>query len=152
MYGVPGRTATASPAQSVGVCLAMTFGFMIVLMGAVFYFTLGDIIQPFAIFFLLMIAIGFILFFGGAVKAPSARREQKNWRRILEIAAVRKEVSISDIGYETGLDSEYIRNVLTQCLVGGLLFGYIENDIFVRDTAGRPGYYPGRMGLGGMSD
>ncbi|MFW9844803.1 MAG: hypothetical protein ACFFEV_09520 [Candidatus Thorarchaeota archaeon] len=152
MYGVQSTPGTASPIQGVGVCLAIVFGLMFAIMGFTFYFMIGDIMPPFASFFLAMIAIGLIAFFVGAAKVPSVRREQKNWRKILEIAAVRKEVSISDISYETGFDSEYIRKVLTQCLMSGYLFGYIEDDLFVRDTAGRPGYYPGRMGLGGVSD
>ena len=151
MYRVQGPTAAAGPAQSAGVCLAMIFGLMIAFMGTMFFFTLGNLLTPFAYFFLLLIVIGVILFFVGVAKVPSARREQKNWQKILEIAAVRKEVSISDLSYETNLDSEYIRKVLTQCLMSGFLFGYIEDDIFVRDTAGRPGYFPGRMGLGSMS-
>ena len=151
MFGVQGTSATAGPTQSIGVCLGMFLGVMITFMGVMFYFMLGDIIPPFANFFLLLIAVGFLLFLVGVAKAPGARRESAKWKSIIEIAAVRKEVSISDISYETGLDSEYIRKVLTQCLMSGYLFGYIEDDLFVRDTSGRRGYYPGRMGLGGMS-
>ena len=127
----------ASPDQSAGACILIIFGFLIAFMGVLFYFMFGEIIPPFVSFFLLLIAVGFILFIIGAVKAPNARRETAKWQSIIEIAAVRKEVSISDISYETRLDNEYVRNVLTQCLVGGYLFGYIENDLFVRDTSGR---------------
>ena len=125
---------------------------MIAFMGAMFYFLLGSVIPPFANLFLLLIVVGFLFFIVGIIKVPGVRRESARWRSIIEIAAVRKEVSISDISYETGLDSEYIRQVLAKCLMNGYLFGYIEDDLFVRDTAGRRVYFPGRMGLGGISD
>jgi len=41
-----------------------------------------------------------------------------------------------------------VRVVLTKCLMRGYLFGYIEGDLFVRDTAGRPRYpIRGQRGL-----
>ncbi len=140
-------SATVGPAENAGVCIGIFFGLMIAFMGTMFYFMLGDIIPPFANFFILLIIVGLVLFFVGVVKAPSARRESAKWKSIVEIAAVRKEVSISDLSYETGLDKEYIMKVLTQCLMNGFLYGYIEDELFVRDTAGRRYYVVGRRGF-----
>lgn len=140
-------SATVGPPENAGVCIAIFFGLMIAFMGVMLYFILGDIIPTLVIIFLMMIAFGFLLFFVGVAKVPSARRESAKWKSIVEIAAVRKEVSISDLSYETGLDRKYIMKVLTQCLMNGNLYGYIEDELFVRDTAGRRYYVVGRRGL-----
>lgn len=95
-----------------------------------------------------------ILFYGGAlffiiglVLVPSARKETTRTQSILRIAAVRKEVTIQEISQETGLDPEYVRSILERYLMNRFLFGYIEGDLFVRDTAGRPPYMRGHSGL-----
>ena len=109
--------------------------------------------DPFSLFMgnsFLAIGAGMILI--GIAIYPSGAREAKRIRSILEIAAVRKEVTISDISAETGLDREYIRKVITDLLIANMLFGYLEDDLFVRDTSGRPPFYgAGRFGLGGVS-
>ena len=93
-----------------------------------------------------------ILIFIGVALVPSARSDAAKTQSILRIAAVRKEVTISEISHETGLDPEYIRDILERYLMSGYLFGYIEGDLFVRDTAGRPRYYGRQMGLYGTGD
>jgi hypothetical protein len=98
---------------------------------------------------LLLFAIGIILFGIGVATYPATRNRSSLMRQVLEIAAVEKQVSISEIHTRTGIDSETVRAILAACLINRILFGYIEDDIFVRDTAGRPPAYPGRMGLYG---
>lgn len=90
--------------------------------------------------FIALLVIGILLLLIGVIKIPGVRKEIASWQSVVGIAAVRKEVSISDISYETGLDSEYVREVLSNCLTNGLLHGYIEGDLFVRDTSGTPVY------------
>ena len=105
-------------------------------------------------FFLLvgnsLLLLALVMAVAGVALYPGARRESRRARSILEIAAVRKEVTISDISSETGLDREYVRKIIINMLISHVLFGYLEDDLFVRDTSGRPPFYGGRvMGVGG---
>ena len=91
-----------------------------------------------------------VMIIAGLALIPGSRREGRKIRNILEIVAVRKEVRISDIQSETGLDSEYIRKIITDMLISHILFGYLEDDLFVRDTSGRPPFYGvQKMGVSG---
>ena len=126
--------------------MAMMFGLMAVFMGLMLTFVIPDIDPIFEIFSSLTLWGGVLLFFIGIGLIPSARKEAKKTRSIIEIAAVRKEVTITEISQETGLDSEYVRKVLTQYLISGFLFGYIEGDLFVRDTAGGRRYLARQRG------
>ena len=100
-----------------------------------------------------ILLIGVIMIFAGIAYFPSGKRESKQIRSIVEIVAVRKQVSISDISEETGLDREYMRKIITNMLVAHALYGYLEDDLFVRDTAGRPPiYYSRQVGLSGVSE
>ncbi|MGY5879805.1 MAG: hypothetical protein RTV31_06120 [Candidatus Thorarchaeota archaeon] len=132
--------------------MAIMFGAMMIFMGALFIFIIQSSDPIFGLISNILLYGGFLLLLVGLLLIPSTQREAKKARSIIEIAAVRKEVSISDISYETGLDSEYIRKVLTQYLMNGFLFGYIEGDIFVRDTAGRPRYPRRQSGLFGVGE
>ena len=138
--------------RSVGMCVSIMFGIMGLFMGLLFTFAfpisdpLFETIGSVALYGgILLLLVGFALY-------PGVRRSSAMTRSILEIAAVRKEVRIYEISQETGLDSEYVRKILTQYLMSGYLFGYIEDDLFVRDTGGRPRYGRGQMGLSGVSD
>lgn len=126
--------------REVGMCLAIMFGIMATIMGFIFTF-----IFPFPgfdpmieIFSSVTLYGGILLLLVGFALIPGHRRKTAITTSILKIAAVRKEVTISEISHETGLDSEFVREVLTQYLMRGFLFGYIEGDLFVRDTGGRP--------------
>lgn len=129
------------------------FGSMILVLGFVFKY-----IIPFNEPILLIIGdialfIGVVMIISGIALYPSGRSESKKIRSILEIVAVRKQISISDIRAETGLDTEYIRKVITNMLIAHALYGYLEDDLFVRDTSGGPRYYRGNpMGLPDSSE
>jgi len=128
--------------------MALMFGLMAIFMGLMLTFIIPHIDSIFEIFSSLTLWGGVLLVFIGIGFIPSARRDAKIARSVIEIAAVRKEVTITEISQETGLDYEYVRKILTQYLVSGYLFGYIEGDLFVRDTAGRPRYpIRGQRGL-----
>ncbi len=127
--------------------LLFCFGIFIAVFGFMFAYLL-----PIDDFFFDYIGNGLIIaalvmIFAGLVLIPGSRRESRRIRSVLEIVAVRKEVSISDISAETGLEREYIRKIITNMLISHVLFGYLENDLFVRDTSGRPPFY-GASGLG----
>jgi hypothetical protein len=133
--------------REVGMCLSIMFGIMAIVMGLMFTFIFSTLNQIYQIFSSVLLYSGILLLLVGVALIPGQRRKSAITRSILKIAAVRKEVTISEISQETGLDSEVIREVLTQYLIRGFLFGYIEGDLFVRDTAGRPTYLRGQRGL-----
>ena len=145
---------SASSGRGIGGCVSVIFGVTFIIIASILLFIIPVSDSLFGLTFNSMRFGGFILFFVGVALIPSARNETNKARKIIEIAAVRKEVSISDISYETGFDKEYVRKILTQYLVGGLLFGYIEGDLFVRDTAEhrRRSASSERMGMGSIFD
>ncbi len=129
-----------------GICL----GFMLLFMGLIMYTLIGPVATSlFQNIFLAMVLIGLGFLALGLGLLPDARNRAKLRKRILEIAAVEKEVTISDLHVRTGIDPETVRGILAQCLMNGILFGYIEGDLFVRDTSGRPFYSRGAAGLYG---
>ena len=128
--------------------LGICFGPIISFMGFLFYILVGPIAGiGFQWIFVAMVLIGVGLFVAGLGSLPGTRRRAKLWKTVLEIAAVEKEVTILDISQRTGIDSEMVRKVLVHCLMNYMLFGYIEGDLFVRDTSARPFRYRGPPGL-----
>jgi hypothetical protein len=77
------------------------------------------------------VAIGYILHSRG-------RRESREVNQILEIVAVERQATFSEISERTGLEPEYIRDIIIKFLRSNSLFGYIEDDTFYRDIADRP--------------
>jgi len=71
----------------------------------------------------------------GAILLIIGIPETKRNRSILEIAVVRKEVTISDISAQTGIDLEYIRNTISDLIMTGFLTGFLEDDRFVNAMA-----------------
>jgi hypothetical protein len=137
--------------RGIGACFGSVCGGMMLVMGIMFIIIIPP--PPSDSFFNI---ISTVLLYGGAIilvigllLVPGARKESARTQSILRIAAVRKEVTIHEISQETGLDPEYVRAILERYLMNGYLFGYIEGDLFVRDTAGRPRYRSGQMGLYG---
>jgi len=129
-----------------GVC----FGSLILRMGLIMYFLIGPIADAmFQMMFLAAIIVGAGLIIMGFASYPGTRRRGKIFRKVIEIAAVEKEVTISEIHTCTGIDSETVRQILVHCLVNRSFFGYIEDNLFVRDTSGRPTRYSGQTGLDG---
>lgn len=138
--------------RGIGICLIMMFSIPAIIVGLVFTFIMPSFDPLFNTVSWVCLYGGILLTIIGIALVPSARRNANKTKRIIEIAAVRKEVTISEISQETGLDREYVREALTKHLMNGFLFGYIEDDLFVRDTGGRPRHRGGQMGLGGFSD
>jgi MFS family permease len=127
-----------------GVCL----GPIMLFMGFLLHILIGPIAGiGFQWTFLAIVLIGVGLFVAGLGLLPGTRRRAKLWKAVLEIAAVEKEVTILDISQRTGIDSEMVRKILVHCLMNHMLFGYIDGDLFVRDTSARPFRYMGPTGL-----
>ncbi|MGD9396818.1 MAG: hypothetical protein PVJ05_10355 [Candidatus Thorarchaeota archaeon] len=127
-----------------GICC----GSMALVSGLIFYYTMGLMVGTVGqwIFLSLVVIAGLFLLIGLALY-PGSRERAKLWKKVLEIAAVEKEVSISDLHMRTGIDAEVVRQILVHCLMRGMLFGYIEGDLFVRDTSARPSPYFRGVGL-----
>ena len=139
----PGRDALTF----CGIC----FGLVLSIMGLIFYY----IIEPMAgsildFLFLVLSFAGLVFLTLGLATYPGTRRRGRIYRQVLEIAAVEKEVQISEIQYRTGIDAETVRAILVHCLISGILFGHIDDDLFVRDTSGRRSTYVPHNGLGGL--
>ena len=129
-----------------GLCIGLIF----TIFGGLIWFMWTQVGAPFLqIIFIIFLGVGVVLLIMGLVTLPDTRRRSRLFRQVLEIAAVEKEVTISDIHTRTGIDSETVREILVACLINRILFGYIEGELFVRDTSGRPPAYPGRMGMYG---
>ncbi len=107
-------------------------GFLVSILGG-FYFAFS---QSY-----IVIHIGVAMFITGIIigiaSHPTRKRENMKIQSIIDIVSVRKQASISDIHAETGLDREYIQEVIAKRLISGSLHGYLEDDLFVRDTGAR---------------
>ena len=141
MSFVAGRTFAA--------CLLPVFGLFLIFFGFIASLTTfpGDVFFP--LVSQIMFYAGILMILVGVGLVPGARTEMNKRRKVVEIVSVRKQVTISEISQETGLDREYILDLLTKLLVAHFIFGYIEDDLFVRDTSGRRPIYGGRMGMFG---
>jgi hypothetical protein len=127
--------------KRVASILLPCFGIFVAIFGLVMAYIIPVDIPIIHLIGNIILLISAIMIFAGIAYYPSGKKESRQIRSILEIVAVRKQVSISDISEETGLDREYIRKIITNMLIAHALFGYLEDDLFVRDTAGRPSIY-----------
>jgi len=91
--------------------------------------------SPVAIIAEFMLIGGAIAAIIGAILLVIGIPETKRNQSILEIAVVRKEVTISDISAQTGIDVEYIRKTITDLIMTGFLNGFLEDDRFVNAMA-----------------
>jgi hypothetical protein len=129
MSYLSGRYVASVLLQSIGIYLA-AFGLLKV-------YIVPSEIPPTPLFGNIALLIGTVMVFIGIAYYPSGKRELKQIKSIVEIVTVRKQVSISDISEETGLDPEYIQKVITKRLISGSLSGYLEDDLFVCDSVAR---------------
>ena len=76
----------------------------------------------------------FLLVVGVFLMGPGSKsvREEQN---VLEIAAMRKNITISELQRETNLPRETIERILRDALLNQRLSGYIEDEEFVRDVS-----------------
>ena len=83
---------------------------------------------------ILLVTGSFLLVVGVFLMGPGSKsvREEQN---VLEIAAMRKNITISELQRETNLPRETIERILTDALLNQRLSGYIEDEEFVRDVS-----------------
>jgi len=72
----------------------------------------------------LVVIVGVVLF---ATGIPETRKR----RRILEAVLARKEITISEISTQTGLDREDVRKTISNLLISSNLFGFLEDDLLI---------------------
>ncbi|MFW9844804.1 MAG: hypothetical protein ACFFEV_09525 [Candidatus Thorarchaeota archaeon] len=147
-------TMSLSEDRTGSMCLCFMFGGVCVFMGFMFFFTLRITIPIFEIVSQILIYGGIILMVAGFAFRPSIKKNHAIRKSIVDIAKVRKEVTFSEISQETGIDRELVEEVITEYIRRRWLFGYIEGDLFVRDTGARPRTAASseRMGMGSIFD
>jgi hypothetical protein len=89
-------------------------------------------------FYLAILLAGVLMIVIGIALIPSSRRARRKIKSVYEIAAVRKQVTITEICEETGHDYEFVQKVITDGILYKRLYGYLEGDLFVRDTSKKP--------------
>lgn len=131
------RCMSSETDRGLTTCLLYMFSTPFLIIGTVMYLVApgGSAESP---LWLAIAVCGILMILIGSALIPSSRRARRKIKSIFEIAGVRKEVTISEISQETGLDSEYIRKVITDAILYKRLYGSLENDLFVRDTSERP--------------
>ena len=133
-------------------CCLFMFAIMAIIFGFMMYFVVPNLNPVFDTLVLALIYGGILMIAIGIALIPSSNRARKKVRSIYEIAAVRKEVTITEISSETGLDYEFVQKVITESIINQRLHGYLEDDLFVRDTGARRRYSSGQMGLSNDDD
>ncbi len=133
-------------------CCLFMFGFMAIFVGSMRFIIPPHIFSDFDTLFLASFYGGILMMVIGSALIPSSNRARKKVRSIYEIAAVRKEVTITELSSETGLDYEFVQKVITELIISHRLHGYLEDGLFVRDTGARRRYSTGQMGLSSDDD
>ncbi len=145
---------TVYPKKGIDPCILMLFGIPAMIVGFVMYLIAPTINSIFDTLFVFILVVGILLSMIGLFRIPSSTRYNNHYKSVIDIAAVRKEVTFSEISEETGLDVEFVHDVIKKSLISGRLFGYIEGNLFVRDVGARPEPIDGsdRVGLDSIFD
>ena len=87
---------------------------------------------------LILLVTGFpLLVVGVFLMGPGSKRVREE-NSVLEIVAMRKKVTITELQRETNLPRETIERILSDALLNQRLSGYLENEEFVRDVSVSP--------------
>ncbi len=78
-----------------------------------------------------------LLVVGVFLWGPDSKSVSKEYT-VIEIAAMRKKVTITELQRETNLPRETIERILRDALLNQWLSGYLEDEEFVRDTSVSP--------------
>jgi hypothetical protein len=79
----------------------------------------------------------FLLVVGAFLLAPGSKSVREEYS-VLEIAAMRKKVTITELQRETNLPRETIERILRDALLNQKLSGYLEDEELVRDVSVSP--------------
>ena len=82
-----------------------------------------------------ILLIGITMIVVGFAFIPGTRRAVRKVRSILDIIGIRKEVTITEICATTDLEREFVIDVLTKLVMSEHIYGYLEDDLFVRDVS-----------------
>ena len=83
---------------------------------------------------ILLVTGGLLLVVGLFLMGPGSKSARKE-NSVLEIAAMRKKVTITELQRETNLPRETIERILRDALLNQRLSGYLEDEEFVRDVS-----------------
>ena len=86
----------------------------------------------------ILLVTGSILLVVGVFLFVSGSKSDREEYSVLEIAATRKMVTITELQNETNLPRETIERILRDALLNQRLSGYLEDDEFVRDVSVSP--------------
>ena len=87
---------------------------------------------------LILLVTGSVLLVVGLFLMGPGSKSVRKEDSILEIAAMRKKVTITELQEETNLPRETIERILREALLNQRLSGYLENEEFVRDVSVSP--------------
>ncbi|MGY5858216.1 MAG: hypothetical protein RTU63_02520 [Candidatus Thorarchaeota archaeon] len=86
---------------------------------------------------ILLVTGGLLLVVGVFLMGPGSKNARKE-SSVLEIAAMRKKVTITELQRETNLPRETIKQILRDALLNQWLSGYLNDEEFVRDVSVSP--------------
>ena len=86
----------------------------------------------------ILLVIGLFLFVVGVFLSVLGSKSNRDEYSVLEIAAMRKKVTIAELQRETNLPRDAIERILRDALLNQMLSGYLEDDEFVRDVSVSP--------------
>ena len=87
---------------------------------------------------ILLVDGGLLLVVGVFLMGPGSKSARAEYN-VLEIATMRKKVTIAELQRETNLPREAIERILREALLNQRLSGYLEDEEFVRDVSVSPG-------------
>ncbi len=86
----------------------------------------------------ILLVTGLFLLVVGVFLVGLGSKSVSEENSVLEIAAMRKKVTITELQRETNLSRETIERILRDALLNQWLSGYLEDDEFVRDVSVSP--------------
>jgi len=86
----------------------------------------------------ILLGTGWFLLVVGVFLLGSGSKSVREEYIVLEIAAMRKKVTITELQRETNLPRETIERILRDALLNQRLSGYLEDEEFVRDVSVSP--------------
>lgn len=86
----------------------------------------------------IVLATGLFLLVIGVFLSVLGSKSDREEYSVMEIAAMRKKVTITELQIETNLPRETIEQILRDALLNQRLTGYLEDDEFVRDVSVSP--------------
>jgi hypothetical protein len=87
---------------------------------------------------LILLVTGLFLFVVAVFLSGPGSESVGKEHNVLEIAAMRKKVTITELQRETNLPRETIERILRDALLNQWLSGYLEDEEFVRDVSVSP--------------